>query len=54
MWSVGHVAGDSFVLRKMLWKSRISFQIVTLTRVKAQHPDEQVVRVVWGSEEEDE
>lgn len=51
---VGHVAGDSFVLRKMLWKSRISFQIVTLTRVKAQHPDEQVVRVVWGSEEEDE
>jgi len=49
-----HRAGDSVIMRKMLWKSKISFQIVTLTHVKGQHPDEQQVKVVWGSEEEDE
>jgi hypothetical protein len=49
-----HAAGDSFIVWKMLWKSRISFQIVTLTHVKGQNPDEQQVKVVWGSEEEDE
>lgn len=49
-----HAAGDSFIVRKMLWKSRISFQIVTLLHVKGQSPDEQQVKVVWGSEEEDE
>jgi hypothetical protein len=49
-----HASGDSIILRKMLWKSGIGFQIVTQTRIKGQNPDEQLVRVVWGSEEEDE
>lgn len=47
-------AGDSLILRKMLWRSKTGFQIVTLTRVKGQEPDEQQVKVVWGSQEEDE
>ncbi|HVS98615.1 MAG TPA: hypothetical protein VHE54_19115 [Puia sp.] len=47
-------AGDSVILRKMLWKSKVGFQIVTLTRVKGQQADEQQLKVVWGSEQEDE
>ena len=47
-------AGDSVILQKMLWKSMIGFQIVTLTRVKGQNADERLVKVVWGSEQEDE
>ena len=47
-------SGDSLILRKMLWRSKIGFQIVTLTRVKGQDPDEQQIKVVWGSEEGDE
>lgn len=46
-------SGDSLIIRKMLWRSKIGFQIVTLTRVKGQDADEQQIKVVWGSEKED-
>ena len=48
------ISGDSLILRKMLWTSKTSFQIVTLTRVKGQTEDERQVKVVWGAKEEDE
>lgn len=47
-------SGDSVILQKMLWRPKIDFQIVTLTKVKGKDADEQQVKVVWGSEEGDE
>jgi hypothetical protein len=46
-------AGDSLILRKMLWKSKIGFQIVTLIRAKGKKPEEQQLRVAWGKETDD-
>jgi hypothetical protein len=45
-------AGDSVILKKMLWKAQHSFEIATLIQVKGTHTSEQV-RVIWDSEEEE-
>jgi hypothetical protein len=45
-------SGDSLILRKMLWRSKIGFQIMTIARVKGQDMDEQQVKVIWGSEKD--
>ena len=47
-------SGDSLIVQKMLWTSKISFQIVTMISVKGQTRDEQQVKVVWGAEQENE
>lgn len=46
-------SGDSLIIQKMLWRSGIGFQIVTLTSVKGKDADQQQVKVVWGREDDD-
>ena len=51
---IRRMAGDSQVLRKMLWTSKRNFQIVALTQLKGGEQQVRQVKVVWDKGEEDE
>ncbi len=41
---------DTFILKKLLWVTRTSFQIVTSTQVSSQSPVVKELKLVWGIE----
>lgn len=44
-------AGDSVILRKLIWEAGKSFQIVTMVRKGKGPLTEEQVKVIWGDEE---
>jgi hypothetical protein len=45
-------SGDSLITQKMYWRAGKSFQIATRTTLKGKPSIEQLLKVVWGEEEE--
>jgi hypothetical protein len=46
-------SGDSLITQKMYWRAGKSFQIATRTTLKGKPPVEQLLKVVWGEEEDE-
>ncbi len=48
------VAGDSVILQKMFWQGGKNFQVISLIRIKGAPPVQQLLRVVWETDEDNE
>ncbi len=47
------VSGDTTSFRKMLWRSKHSFQIFTRMNIRGQSPVERQLKIVWDDRDED-
>jgi hypothetical protein len=48
------VSGDSVILQKMYWQGGRNFQVVSLIRIKGRPPIQQLLKVVWDTDEDNE